>query len=239
MTPEGFQSGYPQLWTALIEMASGDSSRTASSTKAEIKAEIEALNTRNEPLQPALSAILGDGTTPEDAMAFGMRAYQCLGAHDETRRLMGRIWADLMKRWSKDNREHFLQLTVGDPHKVFWALDFSAEMLVDERLSARETLPWLMTARRRIANDLVQRGFWNSVQAFCKGNPDEALTLAELWLEEPDNLGGLDVVAAIVGIVRASLVTGTEIGEHLANLEMRLRSGHASWRALYIRSFAN
>jgi hypothetical protein len=76
-----------------------------------------------------------------------------LGSSDHVRKFMGRIWADLMRIWTKTERAYFLQLTVKDRHDLFAALDFAGEMLREIRLTAQEALPWLASAHQVIANE--------------------------------------------------------------------------------------
>jgi hypothetical protein len=239
MTSDLFQAKYPQLWAALIVMKSaGSSAQHDPATKAAIAQEVAAAIAAAEVLSPVVEGLFADAKTPDQMMRFSVQAYLYLGMSDDVRQFMGRLWAELMRSWTKTERVCFLQLTVKDRHDVFAALDFASEMLREIPLTSQEALPWFAAAHQLIANDYMQRGFWQCVETFCTRNTYEAILTVESWLRKSPEPPALGVIAVMLGSIRMAIKPNDEIGQRFAALEHALQIGHPTWRALYIRSWA-
>jgi hypothetical protein len=238
MTSEQFQTKYPRFWAALIAMKSGSTVQRDPASKAAIANEVSAANGAAEALGPIVDELFAKAKTPDHVVRFSVQAYRYLGSSDHVRKFMGRIWADLMRIWTKTERAYFLQLTVKDRHDLFAALDFAGEMLREIRLTAQEALPWLASAHQVIANDHMQRGFWQCIETFYAENTYEAIITVELWLRRSPEPPALGVIAVMVGNIRMTIKPNDEIGQRFAALEHALQIGHPTWRALHIRSWA-
>lgn len=238
MNLELFQTRYPHFWAALTAMKLGSTVQRDPAIKTAIANEVASANGAQEALAPVVDQLFAEAEAPDHVMRFSVQAYRYLGTSDDIRRFMGRIWAELMRRWTETERVSFLQLTVHDRNDVFAALDFAGEMLREIRLTAQEALPWLVSAHQMIANDYVQRGFWQCIETFCAENTYEAILTVELWLRRSPEPPALGVIAVMVGNIRMAIKPNDEIGQRFAKLEHALQVGHPTWRALYLRSWA-
>jgi hypothetical protein len=238
MTPELFQTKFPHLWATLIAMKLGSTIQHDPASKAAIANEAAAANVAAEVLGPIVDELFADAKTPDQVMRFSAQTYLYLGMGDDVRQFMGRLWAELMRSWTKTERMYFLQLTVKDRNDVFAALDFASEMLREIPFTAQEALPWLAAAHQLIANDYMQRGFWRCVETFCTRNTYEAILTVESWLRKSPEAPALGVIAVMLGSIRMVIKPSDEIGQRFAALEHALQIGHPTWRALYIRSWA-
>ena len=238
MNLELFQTRYPHFWAALIAMKSRSAISNDSSNKGAIANEVAAAVAVGQAMGPIVEELFAESRTPDQVVRFSAQAYLYLGMSDEVRQFMGRLWAELMRIWTKTERVCFLQLTVKDRNDVFAALDFASEMLGEIQLTAQESLPWLAAAHQLIANDHVQGGFWRCIETFCNKNASEAILTVELWLRRSPEAPALGVIAVMVGNIRMAIKLDDEIGQRFATLEHVLQIGHPTWRALYIRSWA-
>ena len=242
MIPKHFKSKYPCLAVALSAMKFPDDSGNPLDTAAQktVNLEIEAVNRSGESLLPVVEGLFEGPPQPDDNfMRFSMAAGPCLGFSDGVHAFMGHLWADSMKAWTTEDCARFLQLMLKDSQMVFQALDYAAELFARRRFAADEVLPWIFPAHGRVKNDLMQRGFWACIQAFCKKSPAQAIVVAERALSQITDTSFLSVIANMLGSLR--LVIGPEhsASEALIALEENVKApGFPERRALYVQSWA-
>lgn len=241
MIPSSFQARHPSLAMALTAMAATDEGDiTELPTKDRISAELSEFNRSVEPLDEVVDALLASVPDPaRELVRISKGAYRHLGVSDDVRAFMGRLWAAGLRAWNSSQRGAFLWLTTEDPHNVFQALDFTAELFTAVDFSADELLPWLKRARDQVGNDFIQRGLWASVQTLCKTSPMQAVRLATAWLNEDPDAQSLSTVAVILGLAREQIASDDPASMPLHDLETRLRaSDRPAWRSAYIQSWA-
>jgi hypothetical protein len=241
MIPPSLQIRYPSLAATLTVMSATDADDIpALPAEDDIARELSDLNRSRESLDDVADALVSGASEPQrELVRISKSAYRYLGVSDEVRSFMGRFWAAALRSWNSSQRSAFLLLTAEDRHEVFQALDFTAELFTEVAFTADELLPWLKRARRQVGNDLMQRGLWASVQAFCKMSPMEAARLAVEWLNEDPDAQELSTIAAVIGLAREQVPNDDVASRPLRDLETRLRtSGKPGWRSAYIQSWA-
>jgi hypothetical protein len=208
--------------------------------EAAVAREVLEANQAGDTLSEVLIGIFGEPPKPtEEFVRFSLAAYQQLGVSSDVRVFMGHLWGEAARTWSPEERAQFLSFIVRDPHEVFQALDFTAELFRQVRFSAEEVFPWLALAYRRVGNDLIQDGFWRCVKAFCAGNPAEATLVAERWLDTRPEPPALGVISNMIGQLRLAITADPSAATQLAALESRVQAnGYPAWRTLYIQSLA-
>jgi hypothetical protein len=175
----------------------------------------------------------------EEFMRFSFAAYRQLGVSGDVCVFMGRLWGEAAQTWSPAERAQFLFLIGQDPHEVFQGLDFAAELFRRVQFTAEEVFPWFAVAHRQVVNDLIQGGFWGCVEAFCAGNPAQAVVVAERWLDTRPDPPALGVISNMIGRLRLAIVSDPSAATGFAALENRVQgNGCPAWRALYIQSLA-
>jgi hypothetical protein len=238
LIPEEIRAKYPHLASCLLALLGPEPVAIASESKTQILVELGSLLVCSESLAAVVQMLLQDAPKSEDLLQFGIRAYRVLGAGEDVKRFVGRVWAHAMSAWGSNERTQFLQLTVTNPHTVFYALDLTAEMLEHVDLTADETLPWILKAYSAISRDLMQRGFWMSIRAFCHRSPSEAVVVIQNWLGQAPDDTGCKVLARMVGYVRSAVLSNVRAAEQFEALERLLSTGHPTWQAIWIRSWA-
>jgi hypothetical protein len=235
-----FETRYPQVAQALQDQkkrtettVTRDENRSTT-----ISSEINAILAAGGDLEPFVASLFPEGMDAEAFVRFSFDAYRYLGVSDEVRAFMGKLWVDVLRRWTPEARVAFLQRIIADKFQIFEALDFVSEVFRHLRFPADVMLPWLREARQKLGNDLYQRGFWKTVSAYTEYAPHDALEVAFRWLEQNPDDTFSQVIARIVGLVRGLPATPA-LNKQLEALENRLRSiGRADWRALYLQSWA-
>jgi hypothetical protein len=240
-TTTSFAARYPLTVEGLLnQKKTGEKIvRPNESNQAKIRSELAAILASGEDLGRFADGLFPAGISPQEFATFGLKAYLNLGVGDEVRAFMGKLWVDVIRRWSPADRETFLRRIIADKFQIFEALDFASEVFRQVPLTAEFMLPWLQQARAQIGNDMYQRGFWNSVAGFTEQSPLEALKVATRWLESNPDETGRTVIARIVGWARAAVHDDSPAKKDFDVLEAQLRApGRAEWRTLYLQSWA-
>lgn len=236
-----FETRYPRVAQALQEQKKKTETTVTQDEKrrAAIRSEITAILAASEDLEPFVATLFPEGMAVEEFVQFSFDAYRYLGVNDDVRAFMGRLWLDVLRRWNPEARAAFLQRIIADKFQIFEALDFVSEVFRQLRFPPEVMLPWLQEARTKLGNDLYQQGFWKTVAALAERSPEDALTAAGRWLEQEPDEAGRQVIARIVGWVRARPDLSGAARQQLETLETQLRAkGNADWRALYLQSWA-
>ncbi len=243
MIPASFQANYPNLALALDAMKASASGEAISAVRddAALQTELVSANQGAVPLRPVVDGLFEGPPAPNAAfMAFSMAAYRQLGVSDDVRVFVGRLWAEVVDSWHSDERRAFLQLMVRDPHDVFQALDFAVELFRRVQFTADEVLSWVVEARHRVGNDLIQHGFWGCAEAFCETSTTEAVVLVDKWLSLAPDAPSLWAIGNMIGWLRRSIGPGHPAFSAFSLLEARVQApGYAAWRALYIQSWVH
>lgn len=201
--------------------------------------EMSTLLAAGDDLAPLATSVFPQGITPSNFAEFSIETYRYFGADDEVRAFTGKLWTDVLRGWTEDERREFLFAAIGDRHSIFSSLDFAIEVFRQIPFSAATMLPWLRQARAKLGNDLYQRGFWGSLEAFTTRSPAEAVKVAEQWLAQNPIDTERAVVARLVGIARLRLRPGESGKTEIDALDSRLRQGGCSeWRSLFLESWA-
>ena len=242
MIPEWFSDKLPNLSAALIAMKSTsvDTPLPPAAAEAAVAREIVEANQIGDSLAGVLVGIFEAPPKPtEELMRFSFAAYRQLGVSADVSVFMGRLWGEAAQTWNSAERAQFLFLIVQDPHEVFQGLDLAAELFRRVQFTAEEVFPWFAVAHRQVGNDLVQGGFWGCVEAFCAGNPAQAVVVAERWLDTRPEPPALGVIGNMIGQLRLAIASDSPAANGFAALEKRVQAnGCSAWRALYIQSRA-
>src|ERR1035437_5643734 len=186
MIPDAFASKYPNLASMLMAIRSQEPANscavgTVGSTEI---GELSALINDEEPLVGLLDAVFDGQPQPDDEfMRFSVTGFVRLGASEEARIFIGRLWADAIQGWDSAGRRDFLRLLLRDPHEVFAALEVATELFRRVQFTVDEIFPWILEAHALIANDAYQEGFWRCVEALSTTSPQAATSLAGRCLD--------------------------------------------------------
>jgi hypothetical protein len=239
MIPDAFASKYPNLASILMAIRSQEPANscavgTVGSTEI---GELSALINDEEPLVGLLDAVFDGQPQPDDEfMRFSVTGFVRLGASEEARIFIGRLWADAIQGWDSAGRRDFLRLLLRDPHEVFAALDVATELFRRVQFTVDEIFPWILEAHALIANDTYQEGFWRCVEALSTTSPQAATSLAGRCLDSGPQ--GHTVVSNMLAWLRIAVRSQPNVASDFANLEGRLKApGCPAWRAPYIQSW--
>lgn len=239
--PPALAARYPRITQALRDQqARNDLAHPRDPNgRTDLRSEMSALLAAGDDLAPLATSVFPQGITPSNFVEFSAETYRYFGADDEVRAFTGKLWTDVLRGWTEDQRHEFLFSVIGDRHSIFSSLDFAIEVFRHIPFSAAIMLPWLRQARAKLGNDLYQRGFWGCLEAFTTRSPAEAVKVAEQWLAQNPIDTERGVIARLVGIARLRLRPGDPGKTEIDALDSRLRQGgRPEWRSLFLESWA-
>lgn len=236
---DAFASKYPTLWATLMAVRSEQPAATAGS-RADVTAELSLACQETCSFLDLLRDTFGEPQPTDAFVRLSLNLYHRLGSSEESRRFLGRLWAEAAARWDIKGRAVFLSLLLRDRHEVFETLDIAVELFRRLGFSADEVFPWIEEAHRRVANDMYQKGFWGCAEAFCNTSPDAATLVCERWLAARPPSPSLNVISNMMGWLRVVGHRTGNIPQRFLGLEERVKAGgYPAWRALFLQSWTH
>lgn len=237
-----FESNYPKVAHALALMRAGPTNeRRSKDNRSAIEEELRRIDERKEPLNSVLDNLLGDvPLNGPGLLKFSLEAYQHLGSSDTVTSFMGAVWAEVIGRWSADERFSFVQ-SLGDQtgHDIFEVLEFAKDTFNRYDFPAEVMHPWIARVRTTIGQDLMQGGMWACIENYCRRCPAEALKVVVQWQQSDPDEQARSVIARMVAMLRLSTTGKGDLSDGIAAFDSMLSApGSPELRSEYIESWA-
>jgi hypothetical protein len=187
------------------------------------------------------AAVFPNDITPDVSFYTHLQRLQpALGFSEEASAIAGHVWTRFMRRISRERQIDILRkLIATDNVCFFFALDALPLVITKIPLPSHFLLPWFLEVQSRIGNDLVQRGFWRSLESWSSHHPKEAFDGLRLLSQSELDDNKIATGAAILGQLRVAWEKGSSdpIG---AEFEKKLQThGDFNKRLIFHRSWIN